>query len=56
MPYHQYFGEGAVSVEDVLTRVFTDVDQPIEILKGDIGGVHINPTVFGKQRQSVKVR
>ena len=55
VPHHQYFGEGAVSVEDVLTRVFTDVDQPIEILKGDEGGVHINATVFGNQRQSVKV-
>ena len=52
---HQYFGEGAVSVENVLTRVITDVDQPVKILKGDVGGVHINASVFGNQRQSVKV-
>ena len=55
VPNHQHFGQTAVAVEDVLTRVFADVDQPIEVLNSDIGGVHIYASVFGNQGQSHKV-
>ena len=55
MKNHEHFGQTAVSVEDILTRVFTDVDDPIEVLSGDVGGVHIYSSVLRNQGQSVKV-
>ena len=55
MKNHEHFRQTAVPVEDVLTRVFTDVDQPIEILNGDVGGVHINASILRNQGQPHKV-
>jgi hypothetical protein len=55
VPVHDYFGEVAVAVEDVLAGVTANVDQPIQVLEREEGGVHVDAAVFCHDGQTVEV-
>lgn len=55
MKEHEYLGEVAIAVEDEVGGVFSDIDEPVEVLEEDIGEVHVDTSMLNQQRQPNQV-